>query len=224
MKPITVIGNWKSNKTRAEVSEWFNSFASLVHQQQLPSYIRVILALPFVHLPLAQHLIQDLSLPITLAAQNCSAYDQGAYTGEIAAAMLKDYVSYCLIGHSERRLLFHETDDILAEKVRNSAHIGLRVIFCVPDAETAIPKGVSLVAYEPVWAIGSGKAASPTDAQLIAEKIRERVNLPVVYGGSVNAENIDAFIQMPDITGVLPGGASLNSATFHTLIQAIHEI
>jgi len=124
-----------------------------------------------------------------------------------------------IIGHSERRKNFGETDDILAKKVQQAKSAGLKIIYCVPDGNTDVPQGVDVVAYEPVWAIGTGESDTPEHANTVVADIKATSQVhTVLYGGSVTPDNVASFVAQPDIDGALPGGASLNAGTFAALI------
>ncbi|MGH7203545.1 MAG: triose-phosphate isomerase family protein, partial [Candidatus Levyibacteriota bacterium] len=155
-----------------------------------------------------------------IGAQDISPFASGAYTGEVNANQIKEFAQYAIIGHSERRKYFREDDEMLIKKVRMALAEGIIPIFCVASADTFIPEGVELVAYEPLFAIGSGKADTPEDAEEIARAIKEKNAdvKTVIYGGSVNPENVHSFTSMPSVDGVLPGGASLDTQKFTQLI------
>jgi triosephosphate isomerase len=221
MKHIYIVGNWKSNKNSFDVDGWLKElYQHNPFIQQSSEHITAIVAAPFVYLPLLRQLNSEFSLPIHFAAQNCSQYIEGAYTGEVTASMIAEFATYVIIGHSERRSLFHEDDAMLAEKVIRAKEAGLEVIFCVPDAQTPVPEGINIVAYEPVWAIGTGKTDSPENANGVAAEIKHRTNVPtVIYGGSVSPANIDGFISTEYLDGVLPGKVSLDPQSFSEMLQ-----
>jgi triosephosphate isomerase len=165
--------------------------------------------------------MRNISFPLLLAAQNISKFDEGAYTGEVTGKMIKEFADWVLIGHSERRKYFGESDAELSVKAEKAHAAGLKVIFCVPDDATPIPKGVEVVAYEPVWAIGTGKTDSPENANAVVTSIKNKSGATLVlYGGSVIGDNVAAFVTQPSIDGVLPGGASLDPDKFSHLIHA----
>lgn len=216
-----IIGNWKSNKNLAEVINWFDSFQVLYSQNQDLNldYTEIVLCVPFILLPLAKKLRDEYSLPIKLGAQNVSPFGNGAFTGEISAIQASEFAQYVIIGHSERRNHFHEDDKLLAEKVKRANEAKLTPIYCVQDENTFIPDGVSIVAYEPVWAIGTGKTDSPENANHVASLIKLKCDgKTVIYGGSNTPENTKSFIIQEHIDGVLPGGASLEAGKFWGMI------
>lgn len=217
MKSLIIAGNWKSNKTTADALRWLQAYKN--HIGSVPSYITVILCVPFTLLYTVKEKIQEYSLPLVLGAQNVSPFPDGAQTGEESARMVRDLADWVIIGHSERRKNFGETDEILAKKVEQAKSAGLKIIYCVPNDSTGIPNGVDVVAYEPVWAIGTGKTDTPENANSVITNIKAKSQVPtVLYGGSVTPVNVASFITRPSIDGVLPGGASLDPETFAALI------
>jgi triosephosphate isomerase len=209
---------------------------------------------PFTDLRSVQTVIEKEDVPVALGAQNCSPEDKGAFTGEVSPVMLaKLHVEYVLCGHSERRRLFGETDEVVAAKVQAVLRHGMTPVCCVGETldereagatesvlaaqVEAVLAGVGpdaaagmVVAYEPVWAIGTGEAATPADAQAAAAGIRgvvarvagERAGacVRVQYGGSVTADNTEELLAGPDVDGVLVGGASLDIPAFVEIVRA----
>ena len=146
-----IIGNWKCNKSEKEVREWFERLAQKYSESQVNiENLTFAVAPPFVYLPLAKSLIDKLKLPIKLAAQDVSPFEDGAYTGEVSAKQLAQYVTYVIVGHSERRRYFTETDEQIAQKVEQLEKANLIPILCIQDEHTAIPKAAKIAAYEPV--------------------------------------------------------------------------
>jgi triosephosphate isomerase (TIM) len=222
MKNIFIAGNWKSNKTIIEAKEWANQFT--VHSSQSMVKLggsQVIVLAPFTVLSPMSEELKNQNIHFVLGAQDISKFDEGAYTGEVTGKMIKEVADWVIIGHSERRKYFGETDADLAAKVEKAHAAGLKVIFCVPDDTTPIPAGVEVIGYEPVWAIGTGKTDSPENANAVVTSIKQKTGAPVViYGGSVTADNVASFIATASIDGVLPGGASLDPEKFIHLIHA----
>ena len=207
MKPLVIAGNWKSNKTVAEANEWLRKY-------QVENKT-IIVCVPFTLLPV----LASKKPPFQLGAQDVSPFGEGAYTGEVNARQIKEFAEWVIIGHSERRKNFGETDGILAKKVEQAKSAGLKIIYCTPDDSTVIPKGVDVVAYEPVWAIGTGKSDTPKNANAVIANIKAKSQVTtVIYGGSVTADNVASFVTQPAIDGVLPGGASLDPEKFAALI------
>ncbi len=212
MKKLFIAGNWKSNKTLFEAKDWIQKFRATWNGN-----VTVVLCAPFTLLST----LKFQNLPFTLGAQDVSAFGEGAYTGEINAKQLKELVTWVIIGHSERRKNFSETDEVLAKKVEQAKLAGLKIIYCVPDDSTVVPLHVDVVAYEPVWAIGTGKTDTPENANSVITTIKAKSQVStVIYGGSVTADNVASFIREPSIDGVLPGGASLDAEKFMNLILA----
>ncbi|MEX2013196.1 MAG: triose-phosphate isomerase family protein, partial [Candidatus Levyibacteriota bacterium] len=150
-----------------------------------------------------------------------SEFSEGAYTGEVNASQVKEFAEYVIIGHSERRKNFNEDDNLLDKKVSMAVSQEIIPIFCVSDAIMKIPSAVKIVAYEPIFAIGTGDADSPDDAEKVARKIKDNNgNVErVLYGGSVDPSNVSLFTRMENTDGVLVGGGSLDASEFLKIIQ-----
>lgn len=221
MKTIHIIGNWKSHKTSDEAREWFGEIAKIEEVKHLPEDKKVVLCPPFHLIPLVSALIQEYQLPFSLGAQNVSAYGTGAHTGEIAAEQLKEYASYVLIGHSERRQM-GETDELVNEKAQKALQSGLIPVVCVQGKETPVPTGVTCIAYEPIFAIGTGNADTPEDAEDVLRFFKEKGMTTCIYGGSVNPNNVASFTSQPSVDGVLPGTDSLDPIKFAAIITEAH--
>jgi triosephosphate isomerase len=241
-KPRIVAGNWKMNlRLQAGIH-----LADEIVRGNRPEDVQCILAPPFIHLPLIARKLEQHG--IGLAAQNCYEYSTGPYTGEISPDMLQSAgVAYVIVGHSERRLHFQESNALLYRKSLAVFEAGLIPIFCCGEPlevrqqgkekafveqqleESLFPLSAEylsqiIIAYEPVWAIGTGHVASPDQAQemhvFIRDKIRSRIGdasaavLPILYGGSVKPDNASGLFAMEDINGALVGGASLVAKDF----------
>ncbi len=248
-KPIFA-ANWKMNLGPSETEDFAKSFLSKVQNRTFPCDI--VIAPPFVSLAKAAEILGNVS-SIALAAQNCSQFDSGAYTGEISGMMLKEFfVHYVILGHSERRAIYGETDEVINAKVRKARELNLRPIFCIGETleerkagqlERVLRTQVSLglkglserdlldtvIAYEPVWAIGTGVTATAEQAQeahafvrsLVAEQFGNdsAAKIRIQYGGSVKPSNAAELMACPDIDGALIGGASLEPQSFLDIIQ-----
>ncbi len=251
MRRNIVAGNWKMNKTFEEADELLFSIAEPLQEVDLDA-TQVILCPPVLY----AEMFTDIALEnnFSVGAQNCSNQESGAYTGEISAAMLKSMdLEFCLVGHSERRKYFNEDSKMLAEKVDLLLDNAINPIFCCGEALeereannhfdvigkqlfeglfhlSADELDNVVVAYEPVWAIGTGKTASPEQAQemhafirnLIAKKYNQEVadNMSILYGGSCNAKNAKELFALKDVDGGLIGGASLKAEDFLTIIKS----
>jgi triosephosphate isomerase (TIM) len=253
MRQPFVAGNWKMYKTVAETR---HLVSELVPGLQAIGGVEKVICPPFTALMAASALLEGTD--IALGAQNLHWEIAGAYTGEVSPAMVAELCKYVIVGHSERRTYFHETDDTVNLKVRAALKHGLTPIVCVGEtlaeneagwtAEVVsrqVRQGLAgldlsisregklpvVIAYEPVWAIGTGKAATPEGANaVVADVIRPAMverfgeagaqEVRVLYGGSVKGDNAAVFFGQPDIDGALVGGASLNSVEFVKIVQA----
>lgn len=219
MKKLFIIANWKSNKTTEEANEWLQKLANGGLEKD-ENKVAIVCA-PFTLLPLLKSYSDEVTLPVSFGSEDVSPFDEGAYTGEVSADEVKEFADYAIIGHSERRNLFKEDDDLLSKKVTMAIKSGLTPIFCIQDENTFIPEGVTLAAYEPVGAIGSGHPDTPENAERVIKAVKEKKSHVkyVLYGGSVTPENIHTFTQSPSIDGALIGGASLDAQKFIQLVQ-----
>ncbi len=212
-----VIANHKANKTWDQVSSWIDEVAGTA--QNFSGTIILCPSSPF--LSSAYEKISQNGINIKLGVQDISRFEQGAYTGEVAASQVADLVKYSIIGHSERRQNFAESDNILAQKAQSAQKAQITPIFCIQNEETQIPKNVEIVAYEPVFAIGTGNPDTPENVQVIAKKLKAKSNYTILYGGSVSVENVTQFIK-DDIKGVLVGATnSLDPQKFIGIIKAL---
>lgn len=217
MKQPLIIGNWKSHKTSKEVEAWFEELGSQIHRDHRAE---VVLCPPFPLLPLCKQLLTKHQLSWKLGAQDVSAFTQGKHTGEVNAALLREFVEYVLIGHSERRSELHESDEILFDKVKRVREVGLQPVFFVQGTQTPIPSGVDIVAYEPVFAIGTGHPDTPEDVEKVGAFFKTVKHVPtVLYGGSVDDKNVGLFMSCSSIDGIVPGTASLDPVIFAHLIH-----
>ena len=247
MRTKMVAGNWKMNKTLQEGV----ALATELKEQVKNPACAVVIGTPFIHLATVAELLKDS--PIKVAAENCADKEKGAYTGEVSAAMVKSTgAEYCILGHSERRAYYHEDYAILREKVQLALANGLEVIFCIGEVKEEREAGKQnevvkaqlegsvfnltaeewshiTLAYEPVWAIGTGKTATSEQAnetigyirKVLAEnfckKCAEAVRIQ--YGGSMKPSNCKELMAMSEIDGGLIGGASLKAADFAAIVN-----
>lgn len=238
--------NWKMHKSQNETLEFLKDVATIA--SALPDDREMAIFPPFT----ALHLFSNLPAQCFVGGQNCHSEKEGAFTGEISAMMLKDAgCTHVLAGHSERRALFHENDDFIGEKTSAALAAGLHVVFCIGETLEereagnlatvlerqlkALPqsvKGISAmlsVAYEPVWAIGTGKVAGPAEIMEAHAFIRKNLTatygtegnqIRILYGGSVKPDNANEILGLANVNGVLVGGASLQSKSFSQIVLA----
>ncbi len=216
MKRIFIVANWKSHKNKQEATDWLKTFLDFKKSEDK----EVIVCPSFTILPYLQQWIGSHRLPLSVGAQDVSPFAEGAFTGEVNARQVKEFADYVIIGHSERRTYFSETDEMVTKKVEMARQANLTPIFCVQGGQTPVPPGVEMVAYEPVSAIGTGNPDSPENAEGVIRAIKEKTGASyVLYGGSVTPENINSFTSLPSIDGVLVGGGSLDPKTFAGIIE-----
>lgn len=243
MRKKYICGNWKMNKTSSEALE----FAKEINEFEF-NKVDLLIAPSFVTL---ESLRKNLKDEIKVAGQNVSQFDEGAYTGEVSTSMLKDIgVDDVIIGHSERREKFLESDEIISAKVKKALEDGLSVILCLGESLEIKEEGREVdfvreellnsldgvkniekvtIAYEPIWAIGTGKTCSSEDAEKMCREIRNIIDekygevsqkIRILYGGSVKPSNAGEILSKENIDGVLVGGASLKSSDFIEIIKA----
>lgn len=217
-KNIWIIANWKSNKTIAEALDWVAQIGSKLPKRD---ELKVVVCPTFSALSEVKKAITVGNFPLTLGAQDLSPFGAGAYTGEESAQLLNQLVGLAILGHSERRKNFNETDEMVAKKVNQAKEFNITPLVCVQAADTVVPEGCKLVAYEPVWAIGTGNPDTPENANEVAKKLKQKYgeDLEVIYGGSVTSENVKEFLVQEHISGVLPGKASLDPQEFIKICQ-----
>ncbi len=221
-----IIANWKENKTVQEASEWLEKFCASTNNQQL-AINNVVICPSFVVLPTMASEISKLE-NVKLGAQDVSKFEEGQYTGEVSAKMLKDFVEYVIVGHSERRKHFGETDGDVNLKVQQCLKYNLTPIVCVSKIEQvsmcqSVNVSKTIFAYEPLFAVGTGEPDTPENAEDFAKKIKAEVgqDVKVLYGGSVNSENVKSFVSQPDISGVLVGQAGLDVREFIKIVKGL---
>jgi len=216
MKRNFIVANFKSNKTLGEGKKWLEELSIILKPQDSKE---IIVCPSFTLLPLFKQIIDQQKLPLKLGAQNISPFGSGSYTGEISGEQIKELADFVIIGHSERLSNFSESKEMIDNKVNMSLQSDLIPIFCVQDKDAEIPAGVSVVAYEPVFAIGTGQADTPENANDVARVIKSKGVTYILYGGSVTSENVKSFIDKENINGVLVGGASLEANEFFEIIK-----
>lgn len=222
MKKLWIAANWKSNKTIDESLEWLDIVGpGLVKNEN----IEIIVCPLFSCIAELKKEIQDKNYPIILGSQDLSPFGTGAYTGEEAAPLLKDLINFSIIGHSERRENFGETDEMVKEKFDQAKESGIEPILCIQNANTPIPGGCSIAAYEPIFAIGTGTPDTPENAQIVAKEVKEKTpGINILYGGSVTDQNCKDFVSEQDIAGLLIGKASLDPKEFLKIVENCNTI
>ena len=249
MRNKVIAGNWKMNKDVFETADLINGLKKSIEKTNA----EVIICPPFTSLVVAQQLLKGST--IKLGAQDVSVHDDGAYTGEISVKMLKSVgCEYVIVGHSERRQYFHESNDLINQKAKKVLASGMKSIICVGETLDEREKGITdkvitaqvkgvlagltqseldrvIIAYEPVWAIGTGKTATTQQAEDVHQLIRKLVaqlyswavaeKLIIQYGGSVKPENAKELLNQADIDGALVGGACLKAESFSAIVGAI---
>jgi triosephosphate isomerase len=254
MRKKIIAGNWKMNADKQEAVALINGILERYGEYGLSKNKAVVVASPFPYIHYCSSMFSNYP-HLFAAAQNCSEYEGGAYTGEVSARIIASLdVRYVIVGHSERRQYFHETNEQLLKKIQEAQKYTLVPVFCCGESleirdsnghfefirdqlqqvlfklnQDEISKLV--VAYEPIWAIGTGKTASPEQAQEVHAFIRSEIaaafsnttaeSLTILYGGSVNASNATELFACPDIDGGLVGGASLKAGEFAEIIKAM---
>lgn len=247
-----IAGNWKMNKTLSETRAFAEELKPLLGK---PNWCEVVLCVPYVNIQAAVRLFKECR--VSIGAENCHYESHGAYTGEVSPEMLKELgVKYVVIGHSERRQYYNETDFTVNKKVHAALEAGLYPIVCVGESLEQRELGITMelialqvksalagvpaekvrkcvIAYEPIWAIGTGKTATAEDAQEVCGAIRETLKemfgeeladgIRVLYGGSAKPGNIAELVAKPDVDGALVGGASLKAADFASMVVKAGE-
>lgn len=219
MKHLWIIANFKSNFNLEQVLSWLEVVGPKLIKKENMS---VVVCPTFTSLEEVKKKIQSSNYPILVGSQDLSPFDEGSFTGEEAASILKQYVDYSILGHSERRKNFAETDELVAQKVNEAKKHNIIPVVCVQDESTPIPPGVGIIAYEPIFAIGTGNPDTPENAEKVAQMIKTKdAHLTVLYGGSVNSDNCEAFIQKESISGLLIGKSSLDPDEFLNIIDKL---
>ena len=245
MRTKIIAGNWKMNKTLAE-AESLTEEVMMLHKSEIRNKVELVLCVPFPFLHTTKNQLGNSSIKV--GAQNCSEHESGAFTGEVSAAMLKSiHIPYVILGHSERRQYYGENGQLLAKKTDRALAHQLTPIFCCGEAleirengthEQVVSQQIEeglfhlssdailkvVIAYEPVWAIGTGKTATSNQAQEMHSVIRKQLvskygeviaqTIPILYGGSVKPDNAKELFSCPDVDGGLVGGASLKARDF----------
>ncbi len=253
-RQVLISGNWKMHHTHFEAIQFVQSLAALLRATPLRPGRAMSIHPPFTDLRSVQTALESDSVPVALGAQNCHEAESGAFTGEVSAEMLEKLnVSLVIVGHSERRQLFGETDETVRAKMDSVLGHSMTPILCVGETleerdsgeardrvsyqldaalkgRAALSVAGLVIAYEPIWAIGTGRTASAADAEEMAGHVRDEVrrisgedaasSVRVQYGGSVNPDNAGELLRRPNVDGLLVGGASLKAETLHEIARA----
>lgn len=213
-----VVANLKANLNLEDITSWLAAVGP--HSKDFPGTIIFSPSYPF--LAAAGQEIKKNNFNIKLASQDISKFTEGAHTGEVSASQIKDIVPYTLIGHSERRDSFRESEDDLTAKVENATDANIEPIFCVQGENTNIPQAVKIVAYEPVFAIGTNNPQDPTETVKVISKIKSRGDYLVLYGGSVSGDNAKSYVESASANGLLVGATnSLDPQNFIAILKAL---
>lgn len=217
MKKLWIIANFKSNLSIQQTLEWIDAVGPLLERHE---NIVVGFCPRFSALSEAAKAVKVGNYPLHVGSQNVSPFNEGAYTGEEAAPFLKELISFSLIGHSERRTHFAETDEMVSEKVNRVREAEIMPLVCVQNAETPVPAGCEVIAYEPVFAIGTGTPDTPENAEKVSKQLVDmHGKINVLYGGSVNKDNCASFVKEANISGLLIGKASMNPEEFVAIVN-----
>ncbi|OGY26619.1 MAG: hypothetical protein A2Z24_02250 [Candidatus Woykebacteria bacterium RBG_16_44_10] len=221
-KPL-VVANWKATKTIKETIEWVKRAKPKLEEMV---GIEIVICPPYTSLPFVAALFKDTNIKV--GAQNVSHFPDGPYTGEVSSAMLDGLVDYCIVGHSERRKNFAETNEDINAKIKHLEQFKINSVVCISNLNEVkslevVKNKVTAVAYEPLFAIGSDNPDTPENAEKMALLIKKTLGeeVKVIYGGSVDQSNVAKFTIRPAIDGVLPGRASWDSEIFLDLLEII---
>lgn len=211
-----ILGNWKANKNFTEMKQWIYTF-----QREYRAHENVALGVfpPLPFISYVQGKLKDCE-NVFVGAQTISSFEKGSYTGEVTATTLEGVASYAIIGHSERRKTFGETDSDLAEKVKQALAHGIIPVYCVRDEKDPIPEGVKFVAYEPVAAIGTGQNEDPLQTVVMKKKLKLPKDVVFLYGGSVNEKNAGDYFATGEIDGFILGKECLDPMQFIAIGRA----
>jgi len=218
-----IVANWKANKNYSEAEKWIKTFVRY-DLSQLKTKIRIVICPPFPFIPLLNEKTKDYPF-IKIGAQNISVFPKGTYTGEVTAENLVGLIDYVILGHSERRRYFKEKEKVLFKKFILAKKWGIEPLFCIRGEKDNFPYQTKFVVYEPVTAISDGTGVGnnqPLEKILtVKEKLKLASDVKFIYGGSVNEENADYYLENREINGLLIGGASLDPQRFYKIIKRV---
>ena len=225
-----VVANWKSHKSLQEAEKWFETF---FNGYTPDNQVQIIVATSFIHIPHLWQIVKKTGAPnISLAAQDLSPFPLGAYTGAVAGEMMRDMVDYALVGHSERRRYFHETNQDVANKVNEAIAANITPVLCV-DVSFAREQFAAInefetdnliIGYGPVEAIGINIPQSPEKVRSAVQKLQAMApGKPVLYGGSINAHNAGNYSTLPGVSGLMAGSASLDAVEFAGICKSVSQ-
>lgn len=218
------IANWKAHKNQKEVETWTNAFIEIVkHNQNIKSNldnnkIQIVICPAFPYVFLLKEKIKQFN-NVFIGSQDISKFDEGEYTGEVDGKMLQDCVDYVIIGHSERRKLLNENNEILFQKVQHAKKYDIKPIFCIRGEQDPIPKEANIIAYEPVSAIGTGDSENLSNVLEVKQTLNLSPDIKFLYGGSVDKNNALDYLKSDNIDGFLVGTASLNPISFTEIVS-----
>jgi triosephosphate isomerase len=247
LRKIVIAGNWKMYKTQSEAKTFFSEFPSHLKDTASQAAIadrQILICVPYTNLAILQTVVPAIGQAnLSIGAQNVHWAENGAFTGEISAPMLVEIgIKYVIIGHSERRQFFGETDETVNKRLKAAQAHGITPILCVGESKQQrdaneteswifsqlaadlvdVDQNNLIIAYEPIWAIGTGDTCAASEANRVIGLIRSKLtnsNVTIQYGGSVKPDNIDEIMAQPEIDGVLVGGASLDPAGFARIVN-----
>ncbi|MBU0708365.1 triose-phosphate isomerase [Patescibacteria group bacterium] len=224
---MLIVANWKLHFNLQEVREWLSEFAENI--SEVDDSVEIVICPSFPLIPELKRIVSEQVLPVKLGAQDISIFEEGQYTGEVSGKQLRDWVNYVIVGHSERRSYFNETDQDVLKKILLTQKYQLRPIACISSLDQAevlegelLDKENLVIVYEPLFAIGTGQSDSPSSAAEQAQRIRSTFgkDVRVLYGGSVDLANVTDFLR-ESIDGVLVGTASLDPAEFAGIVKKV---
>ena len=210
-----ILANWKANKNFTEVKQWIYTFQREYYARE---NVMVGVFPPFPFISYVQGKLKDCK-NVFVGAQTLSSFEKGTYTGEVTAMSLEGVASYAIIGHSERRKTFGETNEQLAEKVKQALGHGIIPVYCIRDENDLIPTGVKFVAYEPVGSIDNGLNEDPTQTALMKKRMQLPSGALFLYGGSADEKNASSYFETGEVDGLLVGRACLDAQQFIRIVN-----